>query len=85
MIKKKLMGAERNSYVRHYVNQIVYEANTKWKNFRPQFPQRIVKSNEIEANRLPRVILTYKPPKEMNKMYATTFVVGIIMREPARL
>ena len=29
IIKKKLMGAEHNSYVRHYVDIIVYEANTK--------------------------------------------------------
>ena len=57
------MGAERNSYVRHYVDQIVYEANTRWKNFRPQFPQHIVKTDEIEANGLPRVNLKYKPPK----------------------
>ena len=68
IVKKKLMGAERNGYVRHYVDMLVYEANTRWKNYRPQFPQRIVKHNEIEANGLPRVILKYKPPKTMTKI-----------------
>ena len=42
LIKKKLLGADRSSYVHHYVDQMVYEAHSKWKNFRPQFLQRIV-------------------------------------------
>ena len=39
LIKKKLIDADKNGYVRHYVDQIVYEANRRWKNFRPQYPQ----------------------------------------------
>ena len=68
LLKKKLIDADKNGFVRHYVDQMMYEANTKWKFFKPQFPQRIVKSNEIEANGFPRVILKYKPPKEMKKI-----------------
>jgi hypothetical protein len=68
LLKKKILGADRNSYVRHFVDRLTYEAHSKWKYLKPQFPQLIVKSNEIEANGLPRVILKYKSPNVMKKI-----------------
>ena len=35
LIKKKLIDADKNGFVQYYVDQMVYEANTKWKNFKP--------------------------------------------------
>ena len=68
LVKKKLLGAERNGYIRHFVDQLTYEANTKWKNYRPQFPERIVKSNELKENGLPKVILKYKAPRVIKRI-----------------
>ena len=40
LVKKKLIDAEKNGFVKYYVDQMVYEANTRWLNFKPQFPKR---------------------------------------------